>query len=163
MDSIKALADTNLKISEAKNLLFKLKEEESDYLIERENKAIIKIQETLDSSRDLIKETKGNYQEVQDLVHSASQFAGELIAFYKKLQDIKENFDKKSEIWEENVKKQNEEMSEIRKSIDVDKLIIENDKKSIEDAKIHIKSEYKRIESRNSQIKSALEVLNSKK
>lgn len=163
MDSIKALADTNLKISEAKNLLFKIQEEESNYLIERENKAIIKIQETLDSSRDLIKETKENYQEVHDLAHSASQFAGELIAFYEKLQDIKENFDKKSEIWEESVKKQNEEMSEIRKSIDIDKLIIENDKKSIEDAKIHIKSEYKRIESRNSQIKSALEVLNSKK
>lgn len=43
MEAVKALSDLTLKISEQQNLLCKLQEEETEYLIEREKKAMERI------------------------------------------------------------------------------------------------------------------------
>jgi len=162
MDTIKELASTNMKISEAKNILFKLQEDETVYLEEREKKAIDKIQTILDESKDLLDQTHSNYEEVHQLCQMVSSFTEFLSEAHGKFSDMLETFQLRSDEWDAKVKKQEEEFAEIRKGIKVQQSHIENDKKTIAKNFKKIEEEKALISSRQQQIKVALQVLEKK-
>ena len=131
MDSVKALAETNVKISEAKNALFKLKEDETSYLLIREKKVLKSIQKLHDDSAEIIKETKNNWKEVHELLNEASTLATFIIEAQGNFHKLLENFEEKDKLWQESVKKQEKETEEIKKLIKKDTVQIANDKKTL--------------------------------
>lgn len=162
MNSLKALADTNLKISEVRTTLIKLEETETEYLEGREKKAVEKIQKVLDESKDLIEKTQNNYAEIHKLCTTVSEFAETLTKIYFQFKEMLAEFDTRNEAWDREVEKQVAEFGEIKKLIKLDKQVIENDKKAIKQSKEIIKNDQTHIESQRAQIKSAFEVLKQK-
>lgn len=154
MDSLKELADTNVKISEAKNLLFKLQEEETDYLIAREKKAMDKINNVLLESKELLEQTHSNYNEVHQFCQTVSGYVDSMTLLYQRFQDMNQVFHSKNEIWEENLKIINQELADQRHEIQRDKKQIEEREKAIAEQKESIKRELELIESR----RQALEI-----
>lgn len=148
MNSVKALADTNLKISEAKNLLFKLQEDETEYLINREKKALDKISKVFVESKDLLDKTHQNYEEIHQFCKTVSEYADFLAENHSKFQDMLATFHKRNELWEENVKKINQELADQRHAIKQDTEAITEREKRISEAKENIKKEKELIESR---------------
>lgn len=132
MDSLKVLADTNVKVGEAKGALAKLKEIEVDYLKEREAKAVLIVDKVLTDSRELLGEALKNYQEVKQLGNTASSYAGFLVEIHESLDGLIKAFEEKSGAWEAQTKVQEDEFEKIRNQIKADRAILENDRKTLE-------------------------------
>lgn len=162
MDSIKALADTNIKISEAKNVLFKLQETETEYLVAREEKAIQRIQKGVEDSRNLLEEVKNNHNAVQEFYRTVCGVSDFLEKAQTDFFSLLENFNRKSELWEKEYQKQCDEVAQVKRNNEVEKVKIHNDTISNQKTLKKITEEKSKIESRQAQIKSALEVLNKK-
>lgn len=147
MDSMKELADTNIKISEAKNLLFKLQEDETQYLVVREKKALEKIQKALDDSKELLDKTHKNYEKIHEFCQSVSSYADFLSETHKKFQEMLEVFKSRNQIWDGNAKQHYEELARQRKIVEQDTQAIEQREKQIKEAQEGLEKDRKRIES----------------
>ena len=162
MDTLKVLADTNMKIGEAKLLLQSLSASETEYLQLREEKALDRINKMVSESSELLDTVTRNYSEVTDLANSASVMAAFLVEAYDVFHSLIEDFNKHNDEWEEKVRKNHEELSMSSIRIRSEQNAIDQDKKSIASAFNKIADEKRVIESRQQQIKSALAVLKSK-
>lgn len=132
MDSLKALAETNMKVSETKNILIKLEETETEYLVGREKKAMERIQKVHDDSADLLKETHSNYELTSSLLTSVSASADFLGTAYEQFKGLLTDFEERNEVWEKNCEKWEANAAEVRQKIKVDQVKLENAKKSQE-------------------------------
>lgn len=162
MDALKELADTNIKISAAKATLFKMQEDETFYLQEREQKALNKINQLLDDSKEILDKTKENYNEIHILCQEVSGFCDFLVEYSGKFTELLADFNFRSETWDKEVEKQRAEFAEIKKGLDLQSTINENEREKNKKEWQKIIEAKKLIESRQQQIKVALEVLNKK-
>lgn len=135
MEALQALADTNIKISEAKGALFKLQETETEYLVVREKKAMDRIEKTIADSREFVDEANKNYEEVKNFALDASSFAESLIKAQGTFHKMLEEFEERNVIWEQEIGKQQDEIAEEKKNLKAQKTVIENDRKSLSKAK----------------------------
>lgn len=157
MKSMEALAQTNIKISEAKNLLTKLQEEETEYLIEREKKALSKIEKAYEESRDLIKQTDDNYEKIKELHNTVAQVCNFITESYEKLGGLRETFNKRSDLWEREYQRQCTELGIIKKDIETQQKRIKKDEEGIEEKRKGIEEQKALIESRQQQLSQAYE------
>jgi len=162
MDIMKELAATTLKISETQNIIFKLKEEENDYLTIREKAAMERVQMVLDESKELLNNTHENYEEIHNICKSITNISNFVSETYDKITGLLADINERSDKWDKEVARQHKEFEEIRRGIAIDKTIIANDKKTIEKANEEIEKEKAHIESRQAQIKVALQLLENK-
>ncbi len=156
MDSLKALADTNMKIGVARQTLQKLEETETSYLEERENKAVLRIQKMFDDSKELITGIRENYAQAKELLTSASSFSDFLVKSYEALTALIERFNEKSVVWEAKVKVQEEEFSQIRQQIKNDQVRIKNDSESLERAKAKMVLERRKLDDERGTLDRAI-------
>lgn len=162
IQAMKTLADTNMKISEATNLLFNLQEEETEYLILREKKATARIQQNLEDSRSVIEETNQNHQAVKELFTLASGTVEKITSLYELFQETVKDFNTKNEAWEREIGFQSDALVDMKNNLKIELVMIENDRKTVEREKKSIENDYKIIESQRAQIKSALATLSKK-
>lgn len=169
MKSLEVLADTNLKISEAKNSLFKLQQTEQEYLKEREEKTKEIVQKALNESIELLKQTKYNYEEIKQFQNTTRTFADFLEEMFQKYTEFVENFNKRAELWEEIAKSQNEEIANLRKEIENEKEINKEKEKSLKEKekilereKIHIQSQQATLSSSYNELKKLWNLQNKK-
>lgn len=162
MDALKLLADTNVKIGEARGILIELQNTETIYLQEREQKTVVKIQEILDSSKEIVAEINGNYEQVQHFYNTVVSY----VEFLSKIQDefsvMMKEFDEHSQLWEKQAFIEQTRLDTISKDLKLQSERIEREKGDIETARQSISKEKRLIESRQKQIKSALVVLKQK-
>lgn len=156
MNSIKALADTNVKIGEARGVLEALKKEESVYLEEREKKAVEVVDKVLADSKEVLGEVKENYQEVKDLLNSASSFADFLKEAYGSFTGLVEKFSEKSAAWEEEVARQQKEFAGIRQQISNDQVRLKNDREAIEKKEASLLVEKRKIDDQRATLERAI-------
>lgn len=163
MDSLKALSEINIKISEAKNKLFKIQEEETEYLEVREKKAMGRIQQIIESSEEMLKKVSRNYSQVKEMgqvVSSIHENSDKLSDDFSKLL---EEFEERNVEWERKIGQQQDEINSNLKALSIESTKIENEKKNLLRREKQIEEDNKLIESRRQQIKVALEVLKKKK
>lgn len=132
MDSIRALAETNMQVSSAKAELIKLQSIETTYLEEREKKAVERVTKVLNESKELVEETKNNYAEIQTLLNTASSLAGFITEVSGKLENLVKIFNENSETWDRQSKETEEQISIVRRDIKTDQIRIQNDRKGLE-------------------------------
>lgn len=148
MESMKVLAETSMKISEAKGVLFKLQETETEYLVSREKKAVARIQQVLNDSQEILDKALNNHAQVKEYTDSIMSGVEFLNETYKKFQGMLANFNERNELWEKNIKQKEEQIAHQRK-------LVETDEKNIEKA-------YKDIEEKKREFKKAQEVIESR-
>lgn len=159
INSLKILADTNLKISEAKNTLLKLQEEEKEYLQKREEEVHLMIAKVLDDSKDLLEETKYNYKEVKNFHNVTLSFSDFLKEMYEKYRIFVEGFNERSDLWNEIYNKQIEEIGELRKDIDKDNEEIKRKNKTLEEDKEKLKKDRRHVESQQQTLETSYKEL----
>lgn len=158
MNSIRVLAETNMKISEAKSALNKLQEEETDYLLAREKKFMSQVDKNLQESRHILEEIGNNYQGVHDLYDSTKQFCDVLVEMYGKFHKMTEDFTKRTLAWEERIKDQQQAIDQMKREVKIDKVQIENDKKSLETKKKSLNTLESHLNSRQSALENSYKV-----
>ncbi len=119
MDALKALSSVNLKVSEARNSLTKLQEEETEYLVSREKKAVDRIQQVLTQSHSLVEETNKNYEIIQDFARSVSEGAEFLSGAREKFNELVAAKEKKYQLWENSIKNQEETIVSLLKGLKI--------------------------------------------
>lgn len=159
MEALNALAQTNLKIGEARGLLVKLQEDETFYLIERERKAEMVIQGMLERSGTLLAEISKNYAEVMEYSRDVASLGEFIVSMSEDLRRMVEEFDAKDAAWWVKVGKQNEEFEKIRKDIKRDQILVNNDRIAVEAEKAKIALAWRKISDENSQIERAIKRL----
>lgn len=159
MDTLKALADTNVKISEAKALLENLKSQETTYLEEREKQTMEVIEKCFAQSEDLVQKIKHNYEDIQHLFNTATSHTHFLSENYKKFNDLLDEFNKKSQIWEKRVAEEEEKIADMRKQIEIDSVKISEERKVMDSIGKQLAKEKTLIESRQAQLKAALSLI----
>lgn len=162
MTALKALAETNIQVSQAKESLFSLQNTETAYIKEREERAIEKIREAVSQSQELLSEVSQNYGKVKELSDCTSELAISLVEIHEIFQKLLLDFTEKNDAWEKNLNIQLQEISDLRQDIRSDQIRIENDKKGVNRAKKLISDEKLVIESRQAQMKTALDVIDRK-
>jgi uncharacterized phage infection (PIP) family protein YhgE len=162
MESLQALAETNAKISEARMILQQLQEDETKYLIEREQKSVEMINDLMNRSKDILETTMGNYSEVQSLLRTASTYSEYLVDLHNKFNNTLSDFNDHATGWERQYNKQVVEMTEMSDMLDRERQAINDDKVAISEAMKKLSDERRLIESRQEQLKSALQVLRNK-
>lgn len=153
MGALKALTDTNLKISAARITLDKLEETETVYLIGREEKAMERIQKIHDDSAELLKQIQSNYADVHSLLASVSACAEYLDTAYRQFTGLLSAFDERNSAWEAKCTEWETEKEKIGNQIKTDQAKIENEKvasivrkKNLDEMKLKIDSDRGEIE-----------------
>lgn len=132
MQALKALSDVNIKISEAHNLLQKLQEQETEYLVIRETKALDRIQKTIDDSASLIKIADENYGQIKTFTRSIGSFIDHLTKLTDEYNQLIAEFEARNTKWEQGIGKQQDEIDWQIRHLKVQQVTIENDRKSLE-------------------------------
>lgn len=156
MDALRVLADTNVEISKAKELLSGLKKTESEYLTEREGKAIERIAQVLEDSRVLVAETAKNYAEAHSLSMEVSGFAKFLCEAHKDLDRLFTTFKEKQDAWDVEVSQQEAVIALIKREVETDKVTIANDKKGIENANKKLANDRRKLEDERGTLERAI-------
>jgi len=153
MESLRLLAETTIKISEAKNTLQELKSKQEEYLTLREDMAQKHIQKILEESKELLENTHSNYTKVNVFCREVMSYADGLSEMQVGVQNLLETFKNKAIQWEKNAELQTIELSHQKKLVEQDKenlkeweKRIEKDKKNIEKEKALIESRQKALE-----------------
>lgn len=132
MNSLKALADTNIEISKAKEVLFSLQETETQYVIDREKRVMERISRIVQDSGDILAQAYENYHETTQFYGTVSSFASFLSDSYDSFKGVVKSFDEKCEIWEQGMTTQEKSISDLLQTIKNDRIRITNDRKGIE-------------------------------
>lgn len=156
MDSLKALADTNVKIGVARGTLQKLEEEETTYLEEREKKALGRIQAMFDGSKELLDGIRSNYAQVKELLTTASSFSDFLLKAYESLSGLIKDFNERSELWEVKIKEKEEEFALIKQDIKNDKVRIANDRQALDAKEALLRVEARKIQDERQTLDRAI-------
>lgn len=156
MDSLKALADTNVKIGIARSNLQKLEEEETAYLEARENKALGRIQKMFDDSKELLDGIRSNYVQVKELLNTASSFSDFLTKAYESLSALIKDFNQRGELWEAKVKEKEEEFALIKQDIKNDKVRIANDRQALDAKETLLRVEARKIQDERATLERAI-------
>lgn len=158
MEAMKALGETNLKISEAKNILAKLQETESEYIKQREATVLKQIQKNLKESEDIINKTNANYSQIQDLYKTVCGVVDYINNTLTVLDTTVASFDKASSKFESDIKEQQIEIESIKKTLKLDTVQIQNDKKSLIAKEKRLEEVKKHLESRQNALEKAYKI-----
>ncbi len=146
MDAMRDLSSISLKISEARNTLTEIREAETGYLVEREDKAMTRIKQVIEDSEKVLAEALENYASVTELSKTASELCNFLTETLGKVHELREMYEKCTEEQEVSIKASEYRISELQKAVKIDRIRIENDKKSLELARKTLEHERKQFE-----------------
>lgn len=146
MDAMKALADTNIKVSEAKEALMKLKSLETTYLSGREKETKELVDKVVKDSEALLREAKGNYEEVKQLYNTVSEFVTFLTETYEKLEGFLEKVSEHDRVYRTDLKAKGESINQLLQEIRNDKIRIKNDQESLNRKSILLRDAQRKLD-----------------
>lgn len=156
MEALKALSDLNIKISEARSTLFKIQEDETAYLMRREQAALDRIEEAVTKSRDLINLVDENYAQIQELTNGVTDTIKNLWEYHKELYSYQEDFERRNQEWEKRIGKQLDDIEEQKKNLLIRKAAIENDKKGAEEERKKLVEDQKKLHKDRMSLNNAI-------
>lgn len=154
-NTLKQLADTNVKVSEAKDVLERLKSMEVEYLESREKKVRDKVQKVLNESKDLLEETRKNYQSINTLCDTVVSYVDFIKEIQGKLENLQKERDKVNTLCEENITLQKKELSELRKTVDQDTRLLKEREEVLSQVSDRLQKEKALIESRQQALQTS--------
>lgn len=161
-ETVKALSEMSLKISEARQTLTELKNTETEYITERENKAVAQIQTIFDKSDSLVKQINKNHKDVNQLYLIVSEYKEFIEDGYNKFTELLNDFNERSTEWDLMVKDKYKEFSRLENEVKQSKESIKRDFDLIEKQKEEIRKEKIKLEDKQQIIKRTVERLKNK-
>lgn len=159
MDSVKALADMTIKISEARNTLTRLEATKMDYVKLREKKAQEQIQKIFDDSVGLTDKIRNNNEEIHTLYRTVSSYKAFLDEGLEAFKGLLEEFEERNKAWAATTERQVKDFGEIEQQIKRDRKAISDSKKEIEESQEEIRRAKIKIADDREMIKRSMERL----
>lgn len=116
MQTLEKLADATMKVSEAQNDLQDLKTEETEYLAEREGRAVASIMKVVEDSEEVLRQAETNYDAATAIAGTASSLSDRVKDVIGRVKSIMSAFDERSRLWEAKVKVQEERLAEAKRA-----------------------------------------------
>lgn len=158
MQAINELAKTNMLISEAKNTLFKLQEDEKQYIAEREKLTAKSIDAVLKNSKKLLDETLKNTEEMMGFHNSVRQFADSLGNIHDSFEITAKDFTKRTQEWEKSIKLQQDDIAESSKKLKIERNELENEQKTLKSKQTSLENLERHLQSRQQSLEASYKV-----
>jgi uncharacterized phage infection (PIP) family protein YhgE len=113
-DTVRELSELGIAIAEGRAVLEKLKSDTDTYVAEREEKAIQKVAQVLEESRDALAEVAKNHEELTSYLRAARDYAGSLARLHESLQQLKATLLSATEALEERIERHRIEVDRVR-------------------------------------------------
>lgn len=156
MAALETLAKTNMEIGKARGAFAAIKGDETAYLKERETRATSLVGKVLEESREAIKKAFSNYAKIKELLQMASSFASYITSASEQFHALYETFTELVGEWEKKVKKQQEDIAEVRLSLVEQEKAIEKDKKTLEKARKQLEIDKLRVKDDTERLSRAV-------
>lgn len=163
MSQLQLLADTNVKIGEARGILADLEATKDNYLEEREKATIAKIADILRQSTNMIEQMNSNYTEIKSFHDTVISMVTFLSDIQTGVSNVVADFADQQTLFEEYVNQKETEFSSMQQNLELQTSAIKADKASIAQQYKSIAADKALIESRQQQIISAMKTLDAKK
>lgn len=160
MTALRGLADINMQIGAARGILTTLQEQETEYLVSREKKAVDRITKVLQESSDLVEETNKNYDQIIEIVETVKSGAGFLAKVYASFKEYVSIFEKAKTAWERDIENQETTISEVKKALRVERVKLDNEKKSLDDTRAKLIEDERKINDDRATLERAIKRLN---
>jgi len=153
MDVVRALAETSVKVSEARALLESMKTDQAKFVAERELKALEAVDKALTESKTTLDQASNNYEEAKVLLASISGFSDYLKDAHLEFKKLITSFKERSDLWDFMAKERENIADEQKKQLligtaklSAERESIEQQKKAVERDKAKIKDDRETIE-----------------
>lgn len=156
MDSLKALAETNLKVSAAQEKLANLKKEEFEHAEKQKVRSLENLQVILDESQRILEAAFDNYKSINELATSSSELTEKVDDLYEEFIKYQATFTKKVAAWNGEVADKEKELEKIKQLIVIDQHKINADRESLERRKIIIQNEERKLRDGRETLERAL-------
>lgn len=163
MAAVRELAETNVKISVAKNTLSSILTTKDEYLKKRELEAVEMIKGVLDRSTILLSDISKNFEaikEVKGLVTNIVEFAQ---TFSEEMKVMKDDLAKDTEKTIEAVHTWKASLDAREKDLKDSMAVIESEKKLLKQGQVVLEKAQRRLRSDQSALKTAYQEIQSKK
>ena len=156
MDALKALSDTNLKVSEARGLLLKLQEDETVYLQGREERAVERIDGILKESDSVLGQVSDNYAKTANLSQEVSHVCDQITSLLTTFSECRELFATKCDEFDAFIGQQEDLLVKVKQDLKVQKTLLDNKEKSLEQAKKQIEIDRRKLNDERGTLERAL-------
>lgn len=156
MDALQALADTNMKVSQAKAALAKLEEDETEYLLSREQRVVERLNRTLIQSETLVTETLNNYALVKSFADAVSHTADAVVAATQEIVRRDETFKDTINAFEAHCNTQEAKLAEQKKVIQSAHILLNSEKEGIERQKKLLSEKSRKIADERATLERAI-------
>lgn len=163
MEALKALASVNLDVSKAKEAFQEFKKIETQYISERENKVLDRINVVINENQSILAETLKNYKFIEDLSKEAKECMKFLNEAYAEFEHLVETFEDKTKAWEINVSNIEKQHETIKNQIKLERTQIKNDQQTIERAKVLLKNDQRKLKDERETLERAIKRLKNNK
>ncbi|MFA6095412.1 MAG: hypothetical protein WC767_01055 [Candidatus Paceibacterota bacterium] len=163
MESMRVLAETNMKISEAKAALSGIETSKDEFMAAREKEALEVVASTLEKIAEMLKDIGTNYEklkEIRGLVLNIVDFAD---TFSKQIVSMKEELSESSEKATEKIRSWRLELEKREEEIKASLLSIESEKSALSEAWEKLRKAQKRLESDQKALAVAYKEIQNKK
>ena len=147
MEALESLGKTNVLIGEAKGILTKLKEEETEYLSTREKKALEQVNKIILESESILKKAFSNYEEIKVFGSDVAEVAAFLSEAYKDFQDLQESFNQYNKEWQKSIDATEARIKVLQDTLKVDQDQLANDRKWVRKEEKKIGEDKRKIRS----------------
>lgn len=135
MNALKALSDTNMKVSESKATLIKIEETKQQYFKIRETETNERIAKIIAESAEVLKQARENYYETTQFYYTITSFADSLNVSYETFVHLINDFNERDQEWQKSFAEQENYLKQLKIEIDNDKQNIIKEKNKIESDK----------------------------
>lgn len=159
MSALHALAETNLKISEARAHLNELDEKETEYLVAREKRVMERITALLEESRIAIAEVQENYNGIKQFYSDVCVYVSKVTKIGDDLLTLLEKFDEVREKTDETISANEATVAEIRRAVLVQNSSLESHKAMIENREREVSAGEVKLAQDNDMLNRGIERL----
>jgi chromosome segregation ATPase len=158
-NKVKELADIHANLSDARVEIQKLKETTEEYMVVREQEAEERVLKVLKESREALEETSKNHDELTRFSNEVKAYAIELKGLASDITALFQDFGKRVEEADEDVKKNQEIVSDILTKIKVERVQVREDRKLLEAEQYNINEQLRLLKDKRESFERAWEEL----
>jgi outer membrane protein OmpA-like peptidoglycan-associated protein len=125
------LADISMKIAQGRAELAKQQAAKEDFLLQREQEAIVRVELVLKAARTSLEEAEKYNDQLKSYDQELTSWAKELMDFGMKIAENKANFDAKNDQLNAETDQKLAEIAKLQEEIKIASSIIESDKKQL--------------------------------
>jgi len=158
-DTVRELSQLGVAIAEGRAVLEKLKSETTTYVTEREEKAIQKVKEILEESRDALAEVDKNHETLTSYLTDARAYVRSITGLYDTFAQLVLTFEKSTDALEDQLDRKRAEIAKVQLEIRRQFSHLAGERAALKSDKIKREEEWRKIHDRAATLERGIKRL----